>query len=83
MAASSETVLNEAPPPDVIAEIDAIGLRWQHQDYVPFAERDKVLRYARIGAALDQLTRAERLSNSPIARELRGLMGDLDAKVRT
>lgn len=83
MSANSETVLNEAPPPDVLAEIDSIGLRWQHQDYVPFQERDKVLRYARLGAALDQLTRAERLANTPIASELRGLMNDLGPGVPT
>ena len=83
MATNSETVLNEAPPPDVLTEIDAIGLRWQHQDYVPYQERNKVLRYARLGAALDQLTRADRLSNTPIARELRGLMDSLDGGAQT
>lgn len=82
MSANSETVLNEAPPPDVLAEIDAIGARWQRQDYVHFSVRNRVLHYARIGAAVEQLTHADRLANTPIARELRGLIDNLDQGVR-
>ena len=60
---------------DVIAELRGIEQRWMRQEYIDFAGRMKMLRYALVGAAVE---RAANRVPGPLSDTLKNYIATVD-----
>lgn len=63
----------------VLDELADVEREWTRQSYVPWDQRRRTMRYARIGASLE--TVAQRI-DGPLGHELKRLIATVDAEMR-